>query len=152
MRESWPPVGLQETLLPLVMLASIPPREHRSMNRNPAHGWINLTVVRSNEKGGIQWITAVTWRRTRGRFFQLSDWGGKEQRKEGMRKWKTDCCSLFRRNISPPQKVCLLVSVRKSEEQRGKERESRNGQSNGQRSGWDWYRFGTVSLSKLPAW
>lgn len=51
MWETWPPAALQETLLPWVMLARTPPGEQGSMDRNPAHGWINLTVVRSNERG-----------------------------------------------------------------------------------------------------
>lgn len=89
MWETCHPAALQETLLPWVMLASIPPRKHRSMNRNPAHGWINLTAVRSDERGELVDNSGDIkgMKKTRNFFFSLSDWEKRGQRMGGMRNW-----------------------------------------------------------------
>ena len=57
----------------------MPPTEHGSMNRNPAHGRINLTVVWSNEREGHQ---RITWRRGED-FFKSAERLGKRRTKGG---------------------------------------------------------------------
>lgn len=129
MWETCCPAVLQETLLPWVMLASIPARKHRSMNRNPAHGWINLTVVRSNERGKSVDNSGDINRRKKIRtffFLSLSDW---EKRNKGWREWETEwnwlLLSSQARHFSTSRSLALCVCEKKhgtkSERTRGKE-------------------------------
>lgn len=153
MWETCRPAVLQETLLPWVMLASIPARKHRSMNRNPAHGWINLTVVRSDERGKSVDNSGDINRKkkTRTLFLSLSDW---EKRNKGWREWETEwnwlLLSIQARHL-PPQEIWPFACVRKSMGQKVKEREAKSEQWSGHRNGWVWYRFGRLSLSLIVA-
>lgn len=80
-------------------------------SKSPAYGpWLCLGAIKVRELVDNRAVEeedefVFSWLRVEER----------EQRKERMGKWMSDCCNLFRRNIPPP---CLFLCVRKSEAQR----------------------------------
>ncbi len=92
-------------------------------------------------------------KKNEGKIFSVKVTGGK--RNKGRKEWESERLTvvLYSGETSLHLKKFVPLWVwEKARDKGGKKESQGTGQSNGQRRGWDWYRFGTVSLSKLPAW